>query len=131
MRRIITLRNDMVHRHIEPELINVKNAIDVSELFYYATNRLSRLFVTTLEVKGGDEEFKLDYNYAQNEITITMWGKEIILERENKFSIQKEGKPVLPVLYPTSPQYETFEFTYTYPEENFCKWLGFLVKIQS
>jgi hypothetical protein len=120
--RINEIRNKMEHEFQPPKEENVKNAIDIAELFYYATNRLTRLFIDEMDVWGQDiEKFTIKYDIEIQTIEIIIYGKEKLVE-------PKEGS--LPALL-NMPTRETFSFKIKSEDASFFKWLKLIIQIQS
>ena len=140
--KINKTRNKIAHDYYLPTTDEVQNAIDVAELFYYSTNRLSKLFVNSMTVIQNDEElFSITYNVNEifieielpnlkktdDELDIVTWittpegpEKELLRKKRNEYYKNK---------------YETEFVTYSIKMEEkpdlFFKWLAFMIKIQS
>lgn len=128
LRKISTKRNKIVHEHSIPSISEVEDAIGVAELFFYATNRLSRFLITGMTVYlDSDEHFTLEYfgNYFKIKFPKSDYSQKF---RELFMKTIEQGREIISN-NERNELYISFEVDIT--DEKFLEWLIFFIQLQS
>ena len=137
LNKINALRNKIEHEWIIPEQNNVEDAIDVAELFFYATNKFTKLFITGMGVEGEDID-NFDLYYESNRFIITYNLKSVESNIKNDLWLKwftskgPEKERLRDMLNKEREKTRaSFEVKYEEDDELFIKWLKFLIQVQS
>lgn len=127
LEKVNRIRNEIEHEHKQPTKSEVFEAIDVAELFYYATNRLTRLFITGMIVHLDDEHFELTYLGKRFEIRFQKADYDSLLKK-TFLNVLKMGREIM-----ADEEHNELYIPYEVDMENesFLKWFKFLIQMQS
>lgn len=135
LNKVNRIRNKIEHEHKQPTKSEVLEAIDIAELFYYATNRFTRLFIMGMVVHLGDEHFELNYFGNRFEIRFQKADYDNLLRASvnidtllRTFDAIASGREII-----TDEEHNELyiPFEVNIEDESFLNWFRFLILMQS